>query len=55
MTQKPKTKRQLIDDALARGWMDTPEGSRTTWRLLHTAASEVRIEEEDHARRLIRS
>ncbi len=47
--------RQLVDDALERGWCDTPEGSRTTWRLLSSGPSEVRIEEEDHARRLIRS
>src|SRR5688572_6279882 len=47
--------RRLIDDALAQGWGDTPEGSRTTWRLRSTTPSEVRAEEEDHARRLIRS
>jgi hypothetical protein len=47
--------RRLVDETLARGWGDTPEGSRTTWRLLASAPSEVRIEEEDHARRLIRN
>jgi hypothetical protein len=47
--------RRVIDEALARGWGDTPEGSRTTWDLLSSAPSEVRIEEEDHARRLIRN
>lgn len=47
--------RRLVDETLARGWGDTPEGSRATWRLLSSAPSEVRLEEEDHARRLIRS
>jgi hypothetical protein len=47
--------RQLIEDALAQGWGDSPAGGRTTWRLLSAAPSEVRAEEEDHARRLIRS
>jgi hypothetical protein len=47
--------RALVDDVLARGWGDSPEGSRTTWNLLESGPSSVRDEEEAHAKRLVRS
>jgi hypothetical protein len=47
--------RSLVDDVLARGWGDSPDGSRTTWRLVGSGRSPVRPEEETHARRLARS
>jgi len=47
--------RATIDDALARGSGDTPDGGRTTWRLVSAAASEVRPAEREHAARLTRS
>ena len=46
--------RGLVDEALARGEGDTPDGSRTTWRLVRSAPSAVRPEETEHAGRLIR-
>jgi hypothetical protein len=47
--------RRLVHDVLSRGWGDSPDGSRTTWQLLDDSDSPVAFEEEDHARRLIRS
>jgi hypothetical protein len=47
--------RGTIDDALARGTGDTPDGGVARWRLLGSAPSAVRPEEEDHAERLMRS
>jgi hypothetical protein len=47
--------RELVDDVLSRGWGDCPHGGRTTWDLLESHVSSVRIEEEAHAQRLIRS
>jgi hypothetical protein len=47
--------RALVDAALARGWGDTPDGSRATWELLESGPSPIRFEEEEHARRLVRS
>ena len=47
--------RALIEEALARGWGDGPDGARTSWQLVWAAPSEVRPGEEDHARRLMRS
>jgi hypothetical protein len=47
--------RKLVDEALARGWGDGPDGSLTTWRLLDAGWSAVLPEEEDHVQRLIRS
>jgi hypothetical protein len=47
--------RRLVDEALARGWGAAEDGSRTDWQLVESGASPVRPEEEDHARRLIRS
>jgi hypothetical protein len=47
--------RSAIDRALARGARDTPEGGRTTWRLLSATASEIRPAEQEHAVRLTRS
>jgi hypothetical protein len=47
--------RALVDEALARGWGDGPDGARTAWNLVWAAPAEVLPEEEDHARRLIRS
>ena len=47
--------RALVGEALDRGWGDGPDGERTAWRLVWAAPSEVLPEEEDHARRLVRS
>lgn len=47
--------RALVEEALARGWGDGPDGARTSWNLVWAAPAEVTPEEEDHARRLIRS
>jgi hypothetical protein len=47
--------REVVDDVLARGWGDSPEGSRTTWNLVESGPSSVRDEEEAHAQRLVRS
>jgi hypothetical protein len=47
--------RRLVDDVLARGWGDTPEGSRTTWQLVESRPCDVEYTEHDHARRLARS
>ncbi len=47
--------RGLIDETLARGWGDRPDGGRAEWRLLRTTASTVRPEEQEHAARLTRS
>ncbi|WP_116450258.1 hypothetical protein [Blastococcus litoris] len=46
--------RRLLEDALARGWGDTPDG-RTCWDLVDSLPSSVEAEEESHARRLVRS
>jgi hypothetical protein len=47
--------RSLVEDVLARGWGDDPEGARTTWRLVSSGPSDVRPEETEHVARLIRS
>jgi hypothetical protein len=47
--------RSLVDEALARGEGEDPDGVRTTWRLVRSGASEVRPDETEHAARLIRS
>jgi hypothetical protein len=47
--------RALVEEVLSRGWGDSPEGSRTTWHLLESGPSSVRLEEEAHAQRLVRS
>src|SRR4051812_45810354 len=47
--------RRLVQDVLARGWGDSPDGGRTTWELVEDGPSPVAIDEEDHARRLTRS
>ena len=47
--------RWLVDEALARGEGDDPEGNRTTWRLVESGRSDVRPEEAEHAGRLVRS
>jgi hypothetical protein len=47
--------RQSIDEALARGWGDGPDGVRTHWTVVRTRPSPVRPEERDHTARLIRS
>ena len=46
--------RALVDDVLARGWGDSPDG-RTAWELVESGPSPVLLEEEAHARRLMRS
>ena len=46
--------RRVIDDVLARGWGEDPDGVRTSWRLVRSDASPVRPDEEDHAGRLAR-
>src|SRR5436309_2113653 len=43
--------RSGIEGALARGTGDTPDGGVARWRLLSSAPSAVRPEEEDHAER----
>ena len=48
--------RGLIDEALARGWVDGPDGVRHHWRLTGSGGpSSVRPEEQEHAARLIGS
>jgi hypothetical protein len=47
--------RALVDEALSRGWGDGPDGTRTTWELVWAAPAPVLPEEEEHARRLMRS
>jgi hypothetical protein len=47
--------RALVDDVLSRGWGDSPDGSRTTWELIESGPSPVSVEEQEHARRLMRS
>ena len=47
--------RALVGEALDRGWGDGPDGERTAWQLVWSAPSDVLPEEEDHARRLMRS
>ncbi len=44
--------RAAIDAALAGGRATTPDGRRTSWRLLSATASEVRPDEREHAVRL---
>jgi hypothetical protein len=45
--------RALVEDVLARGWGDTPDG-RTSWDLLVSGPSPVSDDEQAHARRLLR-
>ncbi len=47
--------RALIEDALARGGGEDPDGARTSWRLLRSGPSPVRADEHDHAERLTRT
>jgi hypothetical protein len=47
--------RELVGEALTRGWSAGPDGGRTAWRLVTAAPSAVRPDEEEHVRRLIRS
>ena len=47
--------RRLIDEALARGEGDGPDGERTAWRLLCAGPSPSGPRRSDHARRLTRS
>ncbi len=47
--------RELVDETLARGEGDTPDGGRTTWRLVRSGSSPVRPDEHEHAGRLIGS
>ena len=47
--------RTLVEEALAGGEHEGPDGVRTTWRLLRAAPSPVRPEERDHGQRLISS
>jgi hypothetical protein len=44
--------RGLIDEALARGWGEDPEGVRTHWDVVSTGSSPVRPAEREHAARL---
>ena len=46
--------RARIEEALARGQGEDPDGVRTSWRLLRSGPSPVRPEERDHAERLTR-
>jgi hypothetical protein len=47
--------RATIDDALAAGGGDTPDGGRVAWQLVSSSASAVRPAEREHADRLTRS
>ena len=47
--------RRRIDEALARGWGDDPDGVRTQWDLVRTGPSPVAAAELEHAERLVRS
>jgi hypothetical protein len=47
--------RAKIDDALAGGTGATPAGRTISWRLVGAWASEVRLEEQEHAGRLASS
>ena len=47
--------RRLVEEVLARGWGDSPDGSRTTWELVESGPSPVDFAEAEHARRLARS
>src|SRR3954452_5295116 len=44
--------RGTIDEALARGTGDTPDGGTVRWRLVSSGASSVQPAEQDHAARL---
>jgi hypothetical protein len=46
--------RALVDQALARGQGEDPDGVRTTWRLVRSGPSAVRPDEAQHAGRLLR-
>jgi hypothetical protein len=47
--------RRLIDDALASGHLQLPQGMATDWLLLSSSAAVVRDDEREHGERLIRS
>jgi hypothetical protein len=47
--------RVLIDEVLASGEGEDPDGVRTAWRLTSSGPSPVRPDEQDHAERLTRS
>ena len=46
--------RARIDEALAAGWADAPDGARTRWTLLSSAPGTVAADEREHAARLAR-
>jgi hypothetical protein len=45
--------RALVEEVLARGWGDTPDG-RTCWDLVDSRPAAVHDDEQAHARRLLR-
>jgi hypothetical protein len=45
--------RALVEEVLARGWGDTPDG-RTCWELVDSGPAAVHEDERAHARRLLR-
>jgi hypothetical protein len=47
--------RILVDETLALGWADPPDGVRVHWQLVNSGPSDIRSEEEDHAQRLVGS
>lgn len=47
--------RRHIESALTTGYLRGPDGSSSGWELLGSAPSEVRVDEMDHARRLVGS
>jgi hypothetical protein len=47
--------RRRIEEALARGHLDRPDGVPARWTLLASGSSALRSDEADHARRLVRS
>jgi hypothetical protein len=47
--------RNLVEETLAHGEGDTPDGSRTRWEVLRSGPSTVRPQERERIARLIRS
>lgn len=54
-TDREEEVRRRIDEALARGRQETPEGFTARWQLVRSAPAAVRESEREHGARLIRS
>ena len=52
---KENVVRALIENALAGGELDGPDGMRTRWEVRRSARDDVSAEESDHAARLIQT